>query len=103
MYVCVHLLAQTFPHGSVMKNPPAKAGDAEDKGSIPGLERSPRGGNGNPFQYSCLENTMNRGAWQATMRSQRDWTQLNNSASMHQSKKKRSKLRENTGKGSQSV
>ena len=86
-----------------MKNPPAKAGDAEDKSSIPGLERSPRGGNGNPFQYSRLENTMNRGAWQATMRSQRDWTQLNNSASMHQSKKKRSKLRENTGKGSQSV
>ena len=86
-----------------MKNPPAKAGDAEDKGSIPGLERSPRGGNSNPFQYSRLENTMNRGAWQATMRSQRDWTQLNNSASMHQSKKKRSKLRENTGKGSQSV
>ena len=71
VYVCVHLLAQTFPHGSVVKNPPARAGDAEDTGLLPGLERSPRGGNGNPFQYSCLENPMNRGAWQATVRSQR--------------------------------
>ena len=42
-----------FPHGSVVKNPFANAGDT---GSIPGLERSPGEGNGNPFQYSCLEN-----------------------------------------------
>ena len=42
----------------VAKNPPAKAGDARDVGSIPGLGRSPRGGNGNPLQYSCLENPM---------------------------------------------
>ena len=41
-----------FPSGSVVKNPPANAGD---KGSIPGLGRTPRGGNGNPLQYSCLE------------------------------------------------
>ena len=48
-----------FPGGSVVKNPPAKAGVA---GSIPGsLERSPRGGNGNPLQCSCLENSMDRG------------------------------------------
>ena len=70
--VCVCSSFSTdIPHGSVVKNPPARAGDAEDTGLLPGLERSPRGGNGNPFQYSCLENPMNRGAWQATVRSQR--------------------------------
>ena len=54
-----------FPGGSVVKNPPANVGVA---GSIPGsLERSPRGGNGNPFQYSCLQNSMDRGAWWATV------------------------------------
>ena len=47
----------------MVKNPPVKAGDA---GSIPGSGRSPRGGNGNTFQYSCLENPMGRGAWQTT-------------------------------------
>ena len=47
---------------SVVKNPTANAGDA---GSIPGLGKSPRGGHGNPFQYSCLENPMDRGAWRA--------------------------------------
>ena len=45
------------------KNPPANTGDARDIGSIPGSRRSPRAGNGNPPQYSCLENYMNRGAW----------------------------------------
>ena len=40
----------------VVKNPPANAGDVRDSGSIPGLGRSPGGGHGNPFQYSCLEN-----------------------------------------------
>jgi len=40
----------------VVKNLPANAGDLRDSGSIPGLERSPKGGHGNPFQYSCLEN-----------------------------------------------
>ena len=52
----------SFPNGSVIKNLPANAGDA---GSIPGLARSPGGGNGNPLQYSCLENPMDRGAWWA--------------------------------------
>ena len=42
-------------------------GDAGDMGSIPGPGRSPGGGNDNPFQYSCLENPMDRGAWQATV------------------------------------
>ena len=46
----------------VVKNPPANAGDIKDAGSIPGLGRSPGGGHSNPFQYSCLENPINRGA-----------------------------------------
>ena len=55
-----------FPGGSVVKNPPANAGEVGDAGSIPGLGRSLGGGNGNPLQYSCLRNAMDRGAWQAT-------------------------------------
>ena len=53
-----------LPGGSVLKNPPANAGD---EGSIPGLGRSPGKGNGNLLQYSCLENSMGRGAWQVTV------------------------------------
>ena len=49
-----------FPGGSVVKNLPAKAGAAD---LIPGWERSPEGGNGNPFPYSCLENPMDRETW----------------------------------------
>ena len=52
---------------AVVKSPPANAGDASDVGLIPGSGRSPRVGNGNPFQYSCLENSMDRGVWQATV------------------------------------
>ena len=47
----------------VVKNPPANARDIRDMGSIPRLGRSPEGGYGNPLQYSCLENPMDRGAW----------------------------------------
>ena len=54
-----------FPGGSVIRNLPASAGDAGDMGSIPGSGRSPGGGNGNPLQYSCCENLMDRGAWKA--------------------------------------
>ena len=49
----------------VVKNSLASAGDIRDKGSIPGLGKSPGGGHGNSLQYSCLENPMGRGAWQA--------------------------------------
>ena len=52
----------------VVKNPPADAGDAKDAGSIPRSGRSPGEESGYPFQYSCLENPMDRGAWQATVR-----------------------------------
>ena len=58
MHVC-----EGFPGGSVVKNPPADVGDL---GSILGLGRFPAGGNENPLQYSCLENSMDRGAWWAT-------------------------------------
>ena len=53
-----------LPGGSAVKNPPANVGDV---GLIPGLRRFPGGGNGNPLQYSCLENPMDRGAWWATV------------------------------------
>ena len=53
-----------FPGSSVVKNLSANAGDA---GSVPGSERSSGEGNGNPLQYSCLGNSMDRGAWRATV------------------------------------
>ena len=49
------------------KNLPANAGDARDSGSIPGSRRSPGGGKGDPLQYSCLGNAMDRGAWRDTV------------------------------------
>ena len=65
----------------MVKNLPANAGDAEDSGSIPGLGRFPGGGNGNPLQYSCLENPVDRGAWRTAVHGAKrfghDW------ASMH--------------------
>ena len=51
----------------MVKNPPAKAGDVRDTDLIPGSGRSPGGGHGNSLQYSCLENPMDRGVWQATV------------------------------------
>ena len=54
--------ACSFPGVTVVKNPLANAGDTRDAGSIPGLERSPGEGNGNPLQYCCLENSIDRGA-----------------------------------------
>ena len=71
--------AEGFPGGSVVKNPPANAGDVR---SIHGLGRCPGEGNGNPLQYSCLGNPMDRGAWWATVHGSKeelDMTeQLNN-------------------------
>ena len=70
-----------FPGGSVVKNLPVNARDA---GLIPGLRKSPGEENGNPFQYSCLENPMDRGAWWATVhRAAKSWTQLNDWAHSH--------------------
>ena len=60
----------------VVKNPSANTGEARDAGLIPGLGRS-RGGLGNPLQYSCLENPMDRGAWWAMVCGvSKSWTQL---------------------------
>ena len=56
-----------FPGGAVVKNLPANARDAGDTGSISRSGRSPGEGNGNPFQYPCLGNPRDRGAWQATL------------------------------------
>ena len=59
----------------VVKNLPANARDVRDMGLIPGSGRSPGEGNGNPLQYSCLENPMDSGAWQAiVLRVTRSWT-----------------------------
>ena len=61
----------------VVKSPTASAGDEREVGSIPGLGRSPGGGHGNPLQYSCLGNPMDRGAWRATVhRVAKSWTRL---------------------------
>ena len=53
--------------GLVVKNLPANAGVVRDSGSVPGSGRSPEGGHGNPLQYSCLENPMDKGAWWAAV------------------------------------
>ena len=75
-FVCVYsFLGGGFSGGSVIKNPPA---EAEGTSLIPGLGRSPGEGNGNPLQYSCLGNPMDRGAWWATVhRVTKNQTRLN--------------------------
>jgi len=76
---------EAFQGGSVVKNPSANAGDS---GSILGSGRSPGVGNGNPFQYSCLGNPMNRGIWWATIHwVARNWTRLSERACTHISRR----------------
>ena len=65
-FTCLYYDPRASQVALVVKNPPANARDIRDAGSIPG-SRSPGEGNGNPFQYSCLENPMDRGAWRATV------------------------------------
>ena len=66
-----------FPGGTVIKNLPVNARDAGEAVSIPGLERSPGVGNGNPLQYCCLDNPMDRGAWWVTVHGvAKSWTRL---------------------------
>ena len=60
-------LPDYFPGGTVVRKQPARARDAGDTRSIPKSGRSPGEGNDNPLQHSCLEKSMNRGAWQATV------------------------------------
>ena len=65
----------------VVKNPPANAGDVRDSGWIPGSGRSPGGEDGNPLQYSCLEKTVDREAWRATVHAvAKRWTRLSDLA-----------------------
>ena len=66
-FTSLHFSSQAFQVALVVKNLPAKAGDVRDAGSISGSGRSSGGGNGNPLQYPCLENPMDRGAWQAAV------------------------------------
>ena len=68
----------------VVKKLPADAGDTRDTGWIPGLERSSGGEKGNPLQYSCLENTMDRGGWWATVPGvAKSWTRLKRLSCTH--------------------
>ena len=74
------ITGQFFPGGSEVK---ASASNVGDLGSIPGWGRSPGEGNGNPLQYSCLENPMDREAWQATVHGvAKSWTRLSNFTSL---------------------
>ena len=61
------MIHMDFLGGTVVKNSLANAGDTRDMGSIPGLGRFPGVADGNPLQYSCLENSMDRGIWAATV------------------------------------
>ena len=67
MFLETLLITGGFLDGSSGKEPTCNAVDPRDAGSIPGWGRSPGGGNGNPLQYSCLENPTDRGAWWATV------------------------------------
>ena len=71
------MVTQGFPGGSVGKESTCNAGATGDAGLIPGWGRSPGEGNGNPTQYSCLGNSMDRGAWRATVHGvAKNWTRL---------------------------
>ena len=70
----------------MVRNPPSDAEDVRDTGSIPGLGRSPGEGNGNPLQYSCLGNPMDKGAWWTIVRGvAKSWTGLSIQAQCKQS------------------
>ena len=76
--ICVKTVyIRGFPDGTVVRNPPARAGNTRHKGSISGSGRSPGVGNGNPLRYSCLENSTDGGVCQATVEGlAKIWTQL---------------------------
>ena len=79
VFVWVSLVAQ------MIKNLPANTGDTGDLALIPGLGRSTGGGNGNPLQYSCVENPMDREAWRATVRGvAKSQTQLSRHMQLHE-------------------
>ena len=65
-----------LPGGSAVENLPEKAGNARDVGPVPGSGRSPGVGTGDSLEYSCLENSMDRGAWWLQSMESQSWTQL---------------------------
>jgi len=67
------VLSMGSPGSTVVKNQSANAGGARDVGLMPGSGRCPGEGNGNPLQYSCLENSMDRGAWWVTVHGVAKW------------------------------
>ena len=74
IYICIHGASQV---ALVVKNLPANVGDIRDTGLIPKFERYPGEGNGNPLQYFCVENSMDKGAWQAVVHMvTKSWIQL---------------------------
>ena len=78
-YICQSTHPMGLLGGALVKNPSAHAGDARDSGPIPGLGRSPGARNSNPLQYSCLENSLGRGAWRTTVhRIAKSWTWQSN-------------------------
>ena len=87
LYTYMYKYIWAFPMVS-NKEPACDPGVAGDTGSIPGLRRSPGGGHGNLLQYTCLENPMDRGAWQATVykvsqRVEHDWSNLAHTCHTH--------------------
>ena len=71
------MFSRASPVAQLVKNQPANAGDARDSGLIPGSGRSPREGNSNPLQFSCLGNHMDRENWRATLHGfTKSWTEL---------------------------
>ena len=79
LFFIVHNYLTASQVALVVKNLPSSVGDIRDVGSIPELGRFPGKGNGNSLQYSCLENPMDREAWQATVHGvAKSWTQLSN-------------------------
>ena len=84
-YWCSNFIDQGFLGGAEIKNLPANPGDARDASLIPGSGRFPGEGNGNPLQYSWLENSMERGAWQATVHKvAKSWHNLGNEQQQQQ-------------------
>ena len=83
-FISIHLIiSKGFPGGSVVKNLPANTGATGDLGGIPGSGGSPEGKNGNPLQYSCWDNPMDRETWWATVHGVRkSWTWLSSWARM---------------------
>ena len=83
-FLDLDMLSNGLPSCAIVKNPSANAEDTRDLGLMPGSGRSSGVGNGNPPQYSCWENSMDRGAWQAIVHGvTKSWTRLNECAQAH--------------------